>query len=470
LREDFVSTIPWFEIPVHSRKFVANDLVFWLVASSQELHPCYTSPFPPMLKNPCQLCLFLLVPLLLNGVGFSNYPTRPGSPWTTHLPIYPMISVQQEDSSATQFVQEILSRAGSPSAVALSFENVSSLSAADQDALKKSITASFRASGIRLVKAENAVAEIQITFSEDWQNFVWVAAIRQGPGSQVVIRKVPKPSAASSSRAPMLTVHKNVVWQQEGVILDFFVDGPNLYVLEPGQIVVYGNENVKWHQKQTLPIVHEQTWPRDLRGRLQVVNSGGPSPQITAYLPGTLCSGTAAPPVLQCHSSDDPWQIDLGLLVAFFSPTRNFFTGVLAGQKSGESVPAFFSGAILINGDSRYWLFAGADGRARFYRNTLTTPAATFTDWGSSLAGIQSTCSSGRQILVSSSNDLTRPDTIQAIEMANREAVPVSATVELAGPITALWPVECGQAVHAAVESLSSGKYEAVVLTVTCNQ
>jgi hypothetical protein len=418
-----------------------------------------------MLKSSCHLCIFLLVPLLLNGVGrrFSNYSI-------TKLPIYPILLAQQEDPTASQFVQEILSRAGSPSAITLNFDNLSSLSAADQDALKKSIIASFRSAGIRLVKAEYAVAEIQITFSEDWQNFVWIAAIRQGPGNQVVIKKVPKPSAASSSRVPTLTIHKSLVWQQEAPILDFLVDGPNLYVLEPEQVVLYGNENGKWHQKQTLAIVHEQTWPRDVRGRLQIVNSGGSSSQITAYLPGTFCSGTAAPPVLQCHSSDDPWQIDLGLLAAFFSPTRNFFTGVLAGQKSGESVPAFFSAAILINGDSRQWIFAGTDGRARFYRNTLNTPAATFNDWGSSLAAIQSTCSSGRQMLVSSSNDLTRPDTIQAIEIANREAVPVSPTVELSGPIKALWPAAGGQAVHAAVESLASGKYEAVVFTVTCNQ
>ncbi len=417
-----------------------------------------------MLKSAYQLSLFLLVPLLLNGVGFSNFTI-------TGLPNYPIVPAQApgEDSPTGQFVQEILARGGAPSSVTLSFENVSSLSASDQDALKKSIQGSFRAAGIRLVKAEYAVAEIQITFSEDWQNYVWVAAIKQGPSNLVVIKKVSKPSAASSSRTPTLTVHKNVVWQQDGPILDFLVDGPNLYVLEPEQIAIYSNESGKWHQKQTLAIVHEQPWPRDLRGRLQLVNSSGLNLQITAYLPGTFCSGTAAPPVLQCRASDDPWQIDLGLLAAFFSPTRNFFTGVLPGQKSGESVPAFFSAALLINGDSRQWLFAGADGRARLYRNTLSTPAATFSDWGSSLAGIQSTCGSGRQILVSSSNDLTRPDTIQAMEITSREAVPVSATVELSGPIKALWPAEGGQAVHAAVESLATGKYEAVAFTVTCS-
>src|SRR5205807_7310777 len=250
---------------------------------------------------------------------------------------------------------------------------------------------------------------------------------------------------------PIITIHKNLLWQQDAPILDFIADGPGLYILEPEQVSVYGNDGGKWHLKQTLAIVHEQPWPRDLRGKLQLVKpASGLELQITAFLPGTLCSGTATPPILQCHASDDPWQIDLGLLAAFFSPTRNFFTGVLPGQKSGESVPPFFSAALLISGDSRQWVFAGVDGRSRLYRNNLGTLSATFNDWGSSLAAIQSTCGSGRQILVSSSNDLARPDTIQAVEMAGREAASVSSTIELSGPIKALLPAENGQAVYAA--------------------
>src|SRR5205807_402315 len=79
-----------------------------LAARSQQL-PCYTSPFPSMLKKSCQLCICLLVPLLGNGIGFgfSNYPV-------TQLPNYPMLlagAQAQPEDSASQFVQEILSRA-----------------------------------------------------------------------------------------------------------------------------------------------------------------------------------------------------------------------------------------------------------------------------------------------------------------------------------------------------------------------
>jgi hypothetical protein len=402
-----------------------------------------------MLKNAYRPCLSLLVPLVLLAG----------------------LRAQQEDPAASQFVQEILSRSGSPSTVSLSFENMSSLSAADQDALKKNIINTFRASGTRLVKAEYAVAEIQITFSEDWQDYVWIAGIKQGPGNQVVIRKFARPPASSSSRAPILTIRKNLVWQQDGPILDFLSDSANLYVLEPEQVSVYGNDNGKWRLKQTLAVTHEQPWPRDLRGRLQLAAAdSGLGQQISAFLPGTLCTGTAAPPAMQCRPSDDPWQVEPGVLAAFFSPARNFFTGVLAGQRFGESVPPFFSAAVLSIGDSRQWVFAGTDGRTRFYRNNLGTPITTSNDWGSSLAAIQSACGAGRQILVSSTNDLTHSDSVQAIEVGSREAVPVSSTIELSGPIKSMWPAENGQAVHAAVESLATGKYEAVSFTVACNQ
>src|SRR5437762_5403650 len=111
-----------------------------------------------MLKSAYQFCFFLLVPLLLNGVGFgfSNF-TITNLPNQSRLAVDYLVlmagaQAQQEDTPASQFVQEILARGGSPSSVTLSFENMSSLSTSDQDVLKRSITGSFRSAGIRLVK------------------------------------------------------------------------------------------------------------------------------------------------------------------------------------------------------------------------------------------------------------------------------------------------------------------------------
>src|SRR5258708_40259095 len=86
-------------------------------------------------------------------------------------------AAQQESQSswqapANEFVQQTLVRAGSPAAISLSFENLSSLGPAEQETLKNLILDSFRAAGVRLVKPELALAEVQITFSDDWQGDV----------------------------------------------------------------------------------------------------------------------------------------------------------------------------------------------------------------------------------------------------------------------------------------------------------
>jgi hypothetical protein len=396
--------------------------------------------FSKMLKTAYRAILLLLLPL---AAGAQDVP-----------------------QAAHEFVQQILSRTGSPSAIAVSFQNLSTLPPEMQEAAQNAIFIAFRNANVRLVKPEQSMAEVQITFSEDWQGGVWIASVQQGSSSQVVIKKIPRPQRAAASRAPLLTLRKAAVWQQEGPILDFFQDNQNLLVLEPGQLSLYASDAGQWRPRQTLAIPHQNPWPRDLRGRLEVRNG-----RIDAFLPGTRCTGPLSPPSLDCRASDDPWPIDGGV-TAFFSPRRNFFTGLLAGQSAGASVPPFFSAAAWQAGDQRLWLFTGTDGRARLFQNDLGgSPAAIYNGWGSTLAAVHSICGSGWQLLVSAPTDMVHPDSVQAVEIAGREALPVSAPVELSGAVEALWPSgNFSQVVNGVVESQATGKYEAFTLTIICNQ
>lgn len=408
---------------------------------------CYTSPFPPMLRAAAQRCSTVIAVLLLAVCCVAQQETP--SPW---------------QPAVDDFVQQILTRAGSPSAINVNFANLSSLSTTDQSTIRQLIMTAFRNSGVRLVKSDFALAEAVITFSEDWQNYAWVAEIKQGPASQVVIRNVPRPQKAPGARAPQMSIKKSLIWQQDGAILDFYSDGENLLVLEPGQLSMYGNDANKWRLKQTLAITHDRPWPRDLRGRLQVAGF-----QINVFLPGTFCNGTTTPPAMQCHASDDPWQIDQGILAAFFSPARNFFTGVLAGRNAGESVPTFFSAATTQNGTSRTAVFAGTDGRARIFQNNLTSATIVVNDWGSNLAGVSSSCGNGWQVLATTPGDLSRSDAVQAFEIEGHQQSAVSPLLDLGGPVLAFWQGETPQIAHAVVLSLATGKYEAWSLVVTCN-
>lgn len=368
-------------------------------------------------------------------------------------------------TAAGELVQQVLSRSGSPSAIAVTFQNLSSISGDSQDAIQNAVFTAFRNAGVRLVKAETAVAEIEIVFSEDWQGYLWIAIIHEGSSSQMVMKRLPRPERPVVARAPALTVRKNTVWQQDAPILDFFEDHQNLVVLEPDQLVLYVYDSGQWRGRYTLFINHPQPWPRDLRGRLKVNNG-----QITAFLPGTTCTGAISPPSLECRPSDDPWQLDQGQLVAFYSARRNFFTGILSGSSGGASVVSFFSGATWPAADQKAWVFSGTDGRARLYQNDLSAPAALFNGWGSNVAAVHSGCGSGWQILATAATDTTRPDSLQAVEISGREAQVVSAPVDLAGAVHALWPSgKNNETANAVTYSQSSGKYEALVLTVACN-
>ncbi|HET9283916.1 MAG TPA: hypothetical protein VFR24_18360, partial [Candidatus Angelobacter sp.] len=103
--------------------------------------------------------------------------------------------------------------------------------------------------------------------------------------------------------------------------------------------------------------------------------------------------------------------------------------------------------------------------------NDLAAPAATYNGWGSTVAAVHSNCGSGWQLLASSPSDTIRPDSVQAIEIAGHEALPVSAPVDLSGDVEALWTAgNYNQVVNGVMHSQANGKYEAFTLTVICNQ
>jgi hypothetical protein len=368
--------------------------------------------------------------------------------------------------AASDFVQHILAAAGIPGRMSVSFQNISIFPPDLQETVQNAIFTTVRNSGVQLVQPEAAIVQVEITFSEDWREYLWVARVQQGTTSKLVMKRVPRPEHSATSRTPMMTVRKALVWRQDSPMLDFFQDEKSLAILEPTQIAIYSNENGNWRPRYTLFITHDGAWPRDLRGRILMNGS-----QVTAFLPGTRCNGSTSPPSLDCHASDDPWQIDTGTMSAFFSPRRNFFTGILAGQNAGGSVLPFFSAATWQAGDTRQWIFTGTDGRARLYQYDLGSPAALFNSWGSNIAAVHSGCGSGWQVLASAPTDLVRPDTIQAVEIAGREALPVSAPLELSGAVQAFWTSgKNSELAHGITQSPATGRYEAFTLTINCGQ
>lgn len=367
---------------------------------------------------------------------------------------------------ASDFVRQIVVRAGPISAASISFQNISVLPPDLQEAVQNAIFTGFRNAGIRMANSDPAPAHVDITFSEDWQGYLWIATVQQNGNRKVVMQKVARPAHVVAARAPMLTIRKNAVWQQDSPILDFFEDSHTLALLDPDQVSIYSSDSGQWRLRYVLGITHSHPWPRDVRGRLLISGL-----QVTAFLPGTRCSGSMSPPSLDCRASDDPWPVDQGNVVAFYSSRRNFFSGLLSGPSAGASVVPFFSAAALQTGDTRQWLFSGTDGRTRLYQYDLSAPAAIFSGWGSNMAAVHSNCGSGWQALVSAPTDSVKPDQLQAMEVLGREALPVSATIDLAGPVQALWTAgKNSEVVNGVLQSPATGKYEAFTLSVNCSR
>ena len=114
-------------------------------------------------------------------------------------------------------------------------------------------------------------------------------------------------------------------------------------------------------------------------------------------------------------------------------------------------------------------MISGLDGRAQVL-NSNAEPLANVGGWGSQIAGLQSGCGGGWQVLASQARDSGEPDALQAYEIVNRKPVPVSGSSDFAGPITELWPLPNGSEAIAISRNLQSGAYEAFRISVACGQ
>lgn len=368
---------------------------------------------------------------------------------------------------AKQLVTELMSRAGAPGFVTLNLDNRSSLTALDVAAARKALEVQLRSANARLVKPERAVAEINVTISENLRGLLWIAEVKQGLTSQTIMLQGDKPASSATMRPPELTVKRTLVFVQEDgtQIVDFaLLDAKTLFILEPDRLVAYYSDGSRWSVRNAISLRHSQPWPRDLRGHLAVQQS-----QMTVFLPGVQCLGVlSADNALQnlgCSETDDPWLLSDQATNAFFPASRNFFSGII--RRMDISLPPFYSAASV--GDTNpVSIFAGTDGHARLYSGFTQAPHV-YSGWGSDIASVRSACGSQWQVLVSRPGDRTQPDAVQAMEIVNREPVPVSAALEIPGSITSLWQSADGKSVNMVIRDVVSKNYEASILSIDCH-
>ena len=376
-------------------------------------------------------------------------------------------------TSAEQELARKISAATGPGAVSLEVVNRSSLSKKDSDEIGRGLRAQLEAAGLHTVKQEQAAASIAVSLSENLQSYVWVAEIQQGAGEfSLVMVSTPRGDAPIVGAQPApLSIRKIPLWAQEQRILDVAVleesAAPwHIVVLDPEKVALYRFAEGHWRQEQALPIAHARSWPRDMRGRLVLRQDH----LFDVYLPGVFCQSSGnAPFILNCRESDDPWPLSSLVAVGgFFAPTRNFFTGVLSpGIGKETSTVKYYSAAPVPRPNYTLWVLAGVDGQLHML-DGLSDQTSRL-DWGSDLASIKTTCGSGWQVLATHAGDNTA-DAVRAYEFPDRDPAAVSAPVEFAGGVTALWTEAKGDTAVAVSRNAETGNYEAFRLAMACGQ
>ena len=367
------------------------------------------------------------------------------------------------NSPAGDLAKAIVTASG-PGTITLTVSNASSIGKSDLAEIQKTIEAQLRTGGVRVVSSANVGTDVHVTLSENLEGYLWVAEIKQGNQSRVEMIQVPRTEEpAIPHSGPSVTIRRTLLWSQPTQILDAYLTGSRMVLLDADAVSSFTMNSGKWQPENSLAIVRGHNFPRDLRGLLVPARDH----LADIYLPGTVCNATVSSTnAIACHDGDDPWP--LGTHAAFFNSGRNYFTGALV-PASAKSVAPFYSMISLDHPGYSLSVFTSVDGRVRLSdgvnERSLT---ATTSDWGSDLATVKSQCGDGTQILVTSAGDDTTTDSLRAFEIPDREPIQVSAALDFLGPITALWTH--GDTATAVAHNLRTGSYEAYSVSVTCNQ
>ncbi len=377
--------------------------------------------------------------------------------------------------TARQLAHKIAADAG-PGAFAVDVTNRSSLDERSVREVRGALEAQLQSEGVHTAKAEQAIGTVEVVLSESLREYVWTAEIVIGSDEKkVALVSLPRPPTGTPFAAALPTVLKTaLLFAREQPMLDLaqveMPGGSRLLVLDGAMVAIYRHQGADsaghWELEASLPIAHSRAFPRDLRGRLLLRRDH----LLDVYLPATYCrSSSVAPLTLTCNDSDDPWPLtpDDGSVRAFFTASRNFFTGALSpGIGKVSNVPSFYSAAALPRPGYTLWALAAVDGSLHLV-DGMTDQAIRSGKWGSDLATVHSNCGTGTQLLISESKDAER-DGLRAFEIPDRDPVAVSSAAEFEGQIVALWPESSGSSATAIVRRKDTGWYEAYRVSVSC--
>lgn len=349
---------------------------------------------------------------------------------------------------------KIVTITGSLEEVSLTIRNLSSFTPAEVADVRRGLEAELH--GIRFTNKSDGGARIDVTLSENLDKRLWIADIRRGESRDVVmvVRALTSASALRDVEAP-LTLQKKLLLDQADPILDLALIESEMLVLEPTRVACYRRKDERWEMRQSLPLPERLASSRDARGRLILEKES-----FSVYLPGVFCTGAAGGTLsLECKPREARWPFEFGS--AELAKGKNFF--------SPKNLPAFFSAAATEGQGNVFWILAGVDGRTLLFDKSLAA-IGSLGGWGSEIAGVESGCGRGRQVLATLRVDSLESEVVQAFEFVNRHAAAVSPPLELPGLVTAFWPSAGRDSAYAVARNIKTGRYAAFQISVVCGR
>ena len=270
--------------------------------------------------------------------------------------------------------------------------------------------------------------EITATLSQNLKGYLLIAEMHRENESIVEMASVARPLLMPEAAAGF-RLDRRLLWEQELPILDAIVVGDQMVVLDIEGIARYQQRDSMWQKTEAVAL--EIPAVRDARGRLTVSENS-----VIAEGAGVICRWVPA-------------------VAAECRPGGRFTAGRNTIEEAGW--PPYFMHAE-IGGDH---LVIAADGHTYVYdagRKQLSV-----TDVWNDFAVTTSACTVPKIFGAFSANN-----SLALFDLVNHSPVRVSDSVELPGPVTAVWPA--GNTALAVVRNKDTKRYEAYSVAVDCGR
>jgi hypothetical protein len=403
--------------------------------------------------TPSFLVFFLLCPAALRA----QVPAAPTDHW---------------NNDVREIAGKIAAAAAPARSVSINVKNLSSLDSSDATAIGDQLRAELIRNAFSIGSADSADVAITLTLSEGAEGYVWVAELRTRTGSKVVMTS-PNilPKTTDSAARQSIILNEVVVTSSADPVLDFsFPSAPDgrslLLLVHPDRLELLERYPDSWAPLGSAAIQHSHPWPRDLRARIHTPSSE----QFQVYFPGVSCAGATVPSLfVKCREADKlTWPASEPVKSSSLLSDRNYFVSLDSLlDRSATNPTAFYSFAAGTPEGRAQAILAGIGGNVHLITEN-GSGANLPLNWGDDLASLSVPCSANWFIVASASGDWTQADRLQIFSVNSAGASPAGQSLNLSGPVLALWPSPDGKSLRVVSRNLETGMYEASIVSASC--